>query len=87
MLDEPLLLFPRSFFKNEQARQESRREGLFSDPLRGDSKQMGWSFLREPTKHEPELSGEGDIHEQDAEQVSGKSGHLIAESGANRWLQ
>jgi hypothetical protein len=48
---------------------------------------MGWSFLREPTKHEPELSKEGDIHEQDAEQVSGKSGHLIAESGANRWLQ
>jgi hypothetical protein len=39
---------------------------------------MGWSFLREPTKHEPELSREGGIPEQDVEQPSGKPSRLIA---------
>ena len=35
VLDEPLLLLSRSFFNNEQARQDSRREGLLSERRRG----------------------------------------------------
>jgi hypothetical protein len=36
---------------------------------------MGWSFLREPTKHEAGLSRQGSIHGQDVEQPSSKSGY------------
>ena len=56
-----------------------RREGLLSGRLRGDSKQMGWSFLREPVKHESGLSRQRGIPEQGVEQPSGKPGRLIAE--------
>ena len=55
-----------------------RRESLLLERLRGDSKQMGWFFLREPVKHESELSRQRGIPEQGVEQPSGKPGRLIA---------
>jgi len=54
------------------------RESFLSERLRDDSKQMGWSFLREPAKLEPKLSRKGGIPEQDVEQPSVKPGRLIA---------
>ena len=55
-----------------------RGESLLSERLRGDSNQMGWSFLGGPTKHESDLSRQGGIPEQDVEQPSGKPDRLIA---------
>ena len=40
---------------------------------------MGWSFLREPAKHEPGLRRQGGIPVEDVEPPSGKSIRLIAE--------
>jgi hypothetical protein len=57
VLGEPLLFFFLDpFSKMNKPVKNRRRESLLSERLRGDSEQMGGSFLREPTKHEPGLS-------------------------------
>jgi hypothetical protein len=53
VLGEPLLFFFRDpFSKMNKPINNHRRENLLSERLRGDSKQLGGSFLREPTKYE-----------------------------------
>ena len=60
VLGKPLLFFfLDSFSKMNKPVKNRRRESLLSERLRGDSKQMGGSFLREPTKYEPGLSRQG----------------------------
>ncbi len=60
VLGEPLLFFSLDpFSKMNKPVKNHRREDLLSERLRGASKQMGGSFLREPTKYEPGLSRQG----------------------------
>jgi len=60
VLGEPLLFFFLDpFSKMNKPIKNHLRDSLLSERLRGDSKQMGGSFLREPTKYEPGLSRQG----------------------------
>jgi len=60
VLGEPLLFFSLDpFSKMNKPIKNHPRDSLLSERLRGDSKQMGGSFLREPTKYEPGLSRQG----------------------------
>ena len=68
VLGEPrLLIFLDPFSKMNKPAKNRRRESFLSERLRGDSTQMGGSFLRKPTKHEPGLNRQGSIPEQDVE--------------------
>ncbi len=60
VLGEPLLFFFLDpFSKMNKPFKNHPRESFLSERLRGDSTQMGGSFLREPTKYEPGLSRQG----------------------------
>jgi hypothetical protein len=57
VLGEPLLFFFLDpFSKMNKPFKNHPRDSLLSERLLRDSKQMGWPFLREPTKYEPGLS-------------------------------